>query len=98
MRRHPALQTYNSKLAEPPELARQSAAVRTVVAYMPNRSLTAQVLAGLVFTLGLCGGPPASAAAPAAIRVLLITGGCCHDYAAQKDILKKGLEARANLV
>lgn len=32
------------------------------------------------------------------LKVLLITGGCCHDYDAQKDILKKGLEARANLV
>ncbi len=32
------------------------------------------------------------------LRALLITGGCCHDYAAQKDLLKKGLEARANLV
>jgi len=37
-----------------------------------------------------------NAAAP--LRVLLITGGCCHDYAAQKDILKKGLEERANVV
>ena len=35
---------------------------------------------------------------PAPLRVLLITGGCCHDYANQKDILKKGLEARANVV
>jgi len=32
------------------------------------------------------------------LRVLLITGGCCHDYAKQKDILKQGLEQRANLV
>src|SRR5712691_4096960 len=32
------------------------------------------------------------------LRVLLITGGCCHDYAKQKDILKAGLEARANVV
>jgi hypothetical protein len=32
------------------------------------------------------------------LRVLLITGGCCHDYAHQKDILKQGLEQRANLV
>jgi hypothetical protein len=31
------------------------------------------------------------------LRVLLVTGGCCHDYAKQKDILKKGLEARANI-
>ncbi|MEO6786018.1 MAG: ThuA domain-containing protein [Chthoniobacteraceae bacterium] len=32
------------------------------------------------------------------LRVLLITGGCCHDYKAQKDILKKGIEERANVV
>lgn len=32
-----------------------------------------------------------------ALRALLITGGCCHDYAKQKDILKQGLEQRANI-
>jgi len=32
------------------------------------------------------------------LRALLITGGCCHDYANQKEILKKGLEARINVV
>jgi hypothetical protein len=32
------------------------------------------------------------------LRALLIAGGCCHDYKNQKDILKNGLEARANLV
>ncbi len=32
------------------------------------------------------------------IRALLITGGCCHDYAAQKDILKSGIETRAHVV
>jgi type 1 glutamine amidotransferase len=31
------------------------------------------------------------------IRVLLVIGGCCHDYAKQKDILSKGLAARANV-
>jgi len=39
-----------------------------------------------------------TAAAPKPLRVLLITGGCCHDYVTQKDILKKGLEERANVV
>jgi type 1 glutamine amidotransferase len=39
-----------------------------------------------------------AAAAPAPLRILLIAGGCCHDYANQKDILKKGLEERANVV
>ena len=38
-----------------------------------------------------------AAEAPKPLKVLLITGGCCHDYAAQKDILKKGIEARANV-
>src|SRR5688572_5646034 len=32
------------------------------------------------------------------LRALLVTGGCCHDYAKQKDILKSGIEARANIV
>jgi hypothetical protein len=31
------------------------------------------------------------------IKALLITGGCCHDYEHQKDILKQGIEARANV-
>jgi hypothetical protein len=39
-----------------------------------------------------------AADAPKPLRLLLVTGGCCHDYAAQKDILKTGLEARANVV
>lgn len=30
------------------------------------------------------------------LKVLLIAGGCCHDYANQKGILKNGIEARAN--
>jgi hypothetical protein len=38
-----------------------------------------------------------SSLAAAPLRVLLISGGCCHDYAHQKDILKKGLEERANV-
>ena len=41
-------------------------------------------------------GPTLQAADP--LKILLITGGCCHDYDEQKDILKKGLEARAHVV
>jgi type 1 glutamine amidotransferase len=29
------------------------------------------------------------------IKVLLVTGGCCHDYGRQKQILQKGLSERA---
>jgi type 1 glutamine amidotransferase len=31
------------------------------------------------------------------LRALLITGGCCHDYEAQKKILTEGISARANV-
>ena len=34
---------------------------------------------------------------PKPIRALLVLGGCCHDYAKQKDILTKGISARANV-
>jgi type 1 glutamine amidotransferase len=38
-----------------------------------------------------------SADATKPLKVLLITGGCCHDYTKQKDILKAGIEKRANI-
>ncbi len=31
------------------------------------------------------------------IRALLVIGGCCHDYAKQKDLLTKGVSSRANV-
>ncbi len=31
------------------------------------------------------------------IRALLVIGGCCHDYRNQKEILTKGISARANV-
>src|SRR6266496_6202905 len=31
------------------------------------------------------------------LRALLVTGGCCHDYEAQKKILSEGISARANV-
>ena len=37
---------------------------------------------------------PKTDARPKPLRVLLIAGGCCHDYGVQKDILKAGIEAR----
>lgn len=32
------------------------------------------------------------------LKVLLIVGGCCHEYALQKEILRAGLEERANVI
>lgn len=44
---------------------------------------------------------PASDAArpdePRPIRALLVIGGCCHDYKTQKELLTKGVSARANV-
>jgi type 1 glutamine amidotransferase len=31
------------------------------------------------------------------LRALYITGGCCHDYTAQKKIITEGISARANI-
>ncbi|BCX48199.1 hypothetical protein HAHE_21070 [Haloferula helveola] len=31
------------------------------------------------------------------LKVMLITGGCCHDYKTQTELLKKGLEERINV-
>lgn len=53
-------------------------------------ALTAVTLAGL---------PTARSEDPAVkpIRALLVIGGCCHDYAKQKDLLTQGISARANV-
>lgn len=51
----------------------------------------------LAFGLAVFGAQLSAAEAPKPLRALLVLGGCCHDYAAQKDILKEGLEKRANL-
>ena len=38
-----------------------------------------------------------AADAPKPLRALMVTGGCCHDYANQKKILSEGISARANV-
>jgi type 1 glutamine amidotransferase len=58
------------------------------------------LLAGLAATALLVPlAPAADKDKPAAkpIRALLVIGGCCHDYAKQKDILSQGIAARANV-
>jgi len=39
-------------------------------------------------------GQDASAAAGRPLQVLLVAGGCCHDYATQTQLLKAGIEQR----
>lgn len=62
---------------------------------VPSR--LAAISSALLCVVSLTLAPRPSAAAPPPLKVLLITGGCCHDYPVQKDLLKKGLEARANV-
>lgn len=69
---------------------------------MKSKYLLALPLAA-VFSTGLSfpafGQDAAPApAAPKPLKALLVLGGCCHDYAKQKEILKAGLEERANVV
>jgi len=33
---------------------------------------------------------------PAPLKILLVAGGCCHDYATQTKLLKEGIEKRIN--
>jgi hypothetical protein len=61
--------------------------------YLRKSHFFAAAVLGLMLAVHATG---AEAAKP--LKVLLVAGGCCHDYAKQKDILKKGLEARANVV
>ncbi len=56
-----------------------------------KRILLAAVVASLFPVVSLL----AADAKP--IKALLLAGGCCHDYGKQKDILKEGLEKRANI-
>ena len=51
------------------------------------------LLCSILAALSVTGAEP-----PKPLRALLITGGCCHDYPKQKDILKQGLEARMYIV
>jgi len=54
-----------------------------------------RICTAAILLAALCGCLPA--AAPTPIRVLLVTGGCCHPYAEQAAILSKGISARAHV-
>lgn len=47
---------------------------------------------------GLLLSPGQASAEEKPIRALFICGGCCHDYARQKDIITQGISQRANVV
>lgn len=58
------------------------------------KHFTTRIIATL-FTGALC---TTASAETKPLKALLITGGCCHDYKTQKDLLKAGIESRINIV
>ena len=65
-----------------------------------RRLLSRRFLLPLLTAAAACPAPAAGARAAdeaKPIKALLVLGGCCHDYAKQKDILSKGISARANV-
>src|SRR5438128_946933 len=52
----------------------------------------------LGFTLSALSADINAPASTKPLKALLVTGGCCHDYAQQKKILSDGISARANVV
>nr|WP_256199335.1 hypothetical protein [Verrucomicrobium spinosum] len=65
---------------------------------MKRRLFHITSIAALALSVGLAPFlTGAESAKPKPLRVLLVTGGCCHDYAKQRLILAEGLSARANI-
>ncbi|MEZ6055527.1 MAG: discoidin domain-containing protein [Planctomycetaceae bacterium] len=60
-----------------------------------SATLFCAICFSLVHTVARGDNPVGQTPPPKPLRVLLITGGCCHDYTAQKSIIAKGLWARA---
>ena len=57
----------------------------------------APLLRCVAFSLLLTLTGLATAAETKPLRVLMVTGGCCHDYEQQKKILSEGISARAKV-
>ncbi len=61
-----------------------------------RRSLLLALPIGLLASL-IAYLPAEESKAPKPLKALLVLGGCCHDYAKQQDLLKEGIESRANV-
>lgn len=61
--------------------------------------LSTSFVSNLISTLALTAfaGTALAAEAGKPLRALMITGGCCHDYTAQKNIIAEGVSQRANV-
>ena len=52
------------------------------------------MLKPLAAALALAAMAPAGADAVKPVKILIVSGGCCHDYAQQRKLLEEGLKAR----
>lgn len=64
---------------------------------MPRLLCFFAVLAASSSSLSWSQSAAVNATAERPIQALLVTGGCCHDYDRQKEILTQGISARANV-
>ena len=67
---------------------------RSALILLPLAALTS---AALYFTSATPAVAQEAGKGAKPLKALLVLGGCCHDYNAQKDILKAGLEQRLNI-
>lgn len=56
--------------------------------------MSARPSLALVLAAACAAAAPQVAIAAEPLKVLLVAGGCCHDYATQTQLLKKGIELR----
>ncbi|MFK5923648.1 MAG: ThuA domain-containing protein [Verrucomicrobiota bacterium] len=59
-----------------------------------KRNTFLKTLSALALSTLFVNASPLQAAEP--LKILLIAGGCCHDYAGQPKVLKAGIESRIN--
>ena len=86
-------ETRNSKQTRNPKFEKEGRYSKFHGSNCVGLRISFVILAGL-----LIAGISAVSHAAEPLRALLITGGCCHDYEAQKKILTEGISARANVI
>ncbi|MBS0211088.1 MAG: discoidin domain-containing protein [Planctomycetes bacterium] len=71
---------------------------RAAAAPVWRRAAQAAVAVAVLVSLSAQPASMARAAEPVKpLKALLVLGGCCHDYAVQKDLLAEGIAARAHV-
>jgi type 1 glutamine amidotransferase len=72
---------------------RSAAALQSKVRSSKKAAAMLKSIAGAI-TLGIVALAPAGADPVKPVKILIVSGGCCHDYARQRVLLEEGLKAR----